>query len=181
MGPGLLAKAMLRGSFSLMVFGWTQVLMDLQPLIVMVTGSGELHGFTHTYLGAVLIGAAAAATGKPLFGWSLSVVAPVRRPPVRITWWVALLSGLFGSASHVALDSIMHSDVRPFAPASSSNALLGLLSPSALHDVLVYSGVIGMVLYLVSVVASRPNKRFHADGAPRALDSSRERSPASRR
>ena len=167
MGPGLLVKAILRGSFSLMVFGWTQVLMDVQPLIVMVTGRGELHGFSHTYLGAILIGAAAAVTGKPLFEWSLSAVAPARRRLVRITWWVALLSGFLGSASHVALDSIMHSDVQPFAPVSSSNVLLGLLSQSALHDALVYSGVIGMVLYLVmSVIASRPNQRFQQKAPP---------------
>jgi hypothetical protein len=31
MGPGLLMKVGLQGSFSLMVFGWTQVLIDLQP------------------------------------------------------------------------------------------------------------------------------------------------------
>ena len=167
MGPGLLVKAILRGSFSLMVFGWTQVLMDVQPLVAMVTGRGGLHGFTHTYPGAILIGAAAAVTGKPLIEWSLSAVAPARRRPVRITWWVALLSGFLGSVSHVALDSIMHSDVQPFAPVSSSNALLGLLSQSALHDVLVYSGVIGMVLYLVvSVIASRPNQRFQQKAPP---------------
>ena len=161
MGPGLLVKAILRGSFSLMIFGWTQILMDVQPLVVMVMRRGELHGFTHTYLGAILIGAMAAVTGKPLFEWSLSAVAAARHRPVRITWRVALLSGLLGSASHVALDSIMHSDVQPFAPISSSNALLGLLSQSALHDVLIYSGVIGMVLYLVmSIIASRPDKRI---------------------
>jgi hypothetical protein len=176
MGPGLLVKAILRGSFSLMVFGWTQVLMDVQPLIVMVTGQGELHGYTHTYLGAVLIGAAAAVTGKPVFEWSLSAAAPTRRRRVRVTWRVVLLSGFLGSASHVALDSIMHSDVRPFAPVSSSNALLGLLSRSELHDVLIYSGMVGMVLYLVaSAIASRPNKRFQQKARPSQVDSGKKR------
>lgn len=50
MGPGILLKALLQGSFSLMVFGWSQIVMDLQPLIAMLTGMGKLHGFTHTYL-----------------------------------------------------------------------------------------------------------------------------------
>ncbi len=34
MGPGILIKALLQSSFSLMVFGWTQIIMDIQPLIV---------------------------------------------------------------------------------------------------------------------------------------------------
>ena len=34
MGPGMLLKAVLGGSFSLMVFGWTQIVTDLQPLAV---------------------------------------------------------------------------------------------------------------------------------------------------
>ncbi len=54
MGPGLLIKAALQGSFSLMVFGWAQILMDLQPLFVMWSGAGRLHGFYHTYFGATL-------------------------------------------------------------------------------------------------------------------------------
>lgn len=55
MGPGILIKAILQGSFSLMVFGWTQIVMDIQPLVVMISGEEHLHGFTHTYVGAVLI------------------------------------------------------------------------------------------------------------------------------
>ena len=64
MGPGILLKAVLQGSFSLMVFGWAQIIMDVQPLIVLLSGEGHLHGFTHTYLGATLIGAVSAITGK---------------------------------------------------------------------------------------------------------------------
>lgn len=44
MGPGIAIKAMLQGSFSLMVFGWAQIVMDLQPLFVMITGEGHLTG-----------------------------------------------------------------------------------------------------------------------------------------
>jgi drug/metabolite transporter (DMT)-like permease len=31
-----------------MVFGWAQIAMDLQPLIVLLAGEGRLHGFSHT-------------------------------------------------------------------------------------------------------------------------------------
>ena len=41
MGPGIFIKALLQGSFSLMVFGWTQVIMDIQPLVVLISGEGH--------------------------------------------------------------------------------------------------------------------------------------------
>ena len=56
MGPGLLIKSVFRGAFSLTVFGWSQVLMDLQPLVVILTGRGRTHGITHTFVGAAVLG-----------------------------------------------------------------------------------------------------------------------------
>ena len=37
MGPGVLVKAVFQGGFSLMVFGWAQIVMDIQPLVVLLT------------------------------------------------------------------------------------------------------------------------------------------------
>ncbi|THB68027.1 MAG: hypothetical protein D6B27_03475, partial [Gammaproteobacteria bacterium] len=65
-GPGLLIKAMLQGSFSLMIFGWSQILMDIQPLVVIISGKGVLHGFTHTFAFATIIAVIAVLTGKHL-------------------------------------------------------------------------------------------------------------------
>ncbi len=66
MGPGVLIKSILQGSFSLMIFGWTQVIMDIQPLIVILSGEGHLHGFSHTYIGATLLAIFSAISGKYL-------------------------------------------------------------------------------------------------------------------
>lgn len=66
MGPGLAVKAVMQRKFSLLVFGWSQVAIDLQPLLAMTTGRVELHGFSHTLVGATLIGLLCGATGKPL-------------------------------------------------------------------------------------------------------------------
>ncbi len=71
MGPGLFIKSALQNRFSLMVFGWSQILMDIQPLIVMIKGEGHIHGFTHTYLGASLIAIIAVITGKYLSEFGL--------------------------------------------------------------------------------------------------------------
>ena len=147
MGPGILVKAILQGSFSLMVFGWTQILMDIQPLIVMVTGQGHLHGFSHTYVGATLIALLAAVTGKYLGELGLWLLKIEENGSRRIRWWVAVLSALVGSCSHVWLDSIMHADVEPFYPFSLSNELLGWVSVMLLHKLCVYSGLLGGMVY----------------------------------
>ncbi len=160
LGPGILAKALLRGSFSLVIFGWTQILMDLQPLIVLLTGRGELHGFTHTYLGATLIALFAALTGKLIIDRAGAALAPQERKPVLMPWWIALLSAFIGSLSHVALDSILYPYMQPLGPVSPANHLLGLVPECMLHDTLIYSGLIGTALYVVgTVVVSRRTRR----------------------
>jgi len=146
MGPGILIKSLLQGSFSLMVFGWSQIVMDLQPLVAMISGVGELHGFTHTYVGATLIANFSATTGKYLSEWALVTVFRVEAA-VRIRWWVVFLSAFVGAYSHVVLDSLMHGDIQPLWPFTTSNSLLGLISLSTLHKLCVYTALIGAVVY----------------------------------
>jgi membrane-bound metal-dependent hydrolase YbcI (DUF457 family) len=148
MGPGILIKSILQGSFSLMVFGWTQIVMDIQPLIVILTGEGHLHGFTHTYLGALLIALFAALTGKYLSELGLKLVGISKNEnPLYITWWVVFLSAFVGSFSHVLLDSLMHADLEPFFPFTLDNQFLGVISVPFLHKFCLYSGLVGAAIY----------------------------------
>lgn len=147
MGPGILVKALLQGSFSLMVFGWSQIIMDIQPLVVMITGDGHLHGFTHTYIGATLLAIFSALTGKYLSEIGLYVLGLNRQWQVRISWPVTVLSAFVGAYSHVLIDSVMHRDMAPFFPFSQASPLLGIISVSALHKVCVYSGLVGAAVY----------------------------------
>lgn len=130
-----------------MVFGWTQIVMDIQPLIVMITGEGHLHGFSHTYVGASLIALFAGITGKYLSQiglWILRITPSLKTP---IAWWVVFLSAFIGSFSHVLLDSIMHVDVQPFYPFDLSNGMLRVISVDLLHKLCLYSGLVGGGIY----------------------------------
>lgn len=160
MGPGIALKAIMQGSFSLMIFGWTQIVMDIQPLVVMLTGEGHLHGFTHTYIGATLIAVFSGVTGKYLSEAGLALLR-IRTPNLKtIAWWVCFLSAFIGSYSHVLLDSIMHHDVEPFFP-FTNNPLQGLISVTALHKLCLYSGLIGAAVYYLLVWRnSRANKQL---------------------
>jgi membrane-bound metal-dependent hydrolase YbcI (DUF457 family) len=162
MGPGILVKALLQGSFSLMVFGWTQIIMDIQPLVVLLTGAGQLHGFSHTYIGATLIGLGSALTGKYAAESGLRFVGRTRYLP--IGWPVAIISAFIGSYSHVLIDSLMHFDLEPFAPFMTINPFLDLVSVEALHKFCLYSGLFGAGLYFaVAHWAARHNSSVNPD------------------
>ena len=130
-----------------MVFGWSQIVMDIQPLLVMITGEGHLHGFSHTFIGATLIATFSALSGKYLSEVGLFVLGINRHWQIKIAWWVSFLSAFIGTFSHVILDGIMHSDVEPFAPFMTNNIFLGVISVSSLHKLCLYSALIGAVLY----------------------------------
>ena len=159
MGPGILIKSVLQGSFSLMVFGWSQIVMDIQPLIVMLTGKGYLHGFTHTYIGAILLTIISALTGKYLSEFGLIFLGVAKKDnPIHIKWWIVLISAFIGTFSHVLLDSIMHTDIEPLYPFYTENNLHGIITIEQLHQLCLYSGLIGAGLYYVVQIRLK-NKR----------------------
>ena len=157
MGPGLLLKAALQRRFSLIVFGWSQVVIDLQPLLVMITGTGTLHGLTHTYAMATLIALFCGLTGGWVVAWVLCLVNRELTPRQQlllgthrgVTRIVAMTSAAIGSYSHVLLDSLMHSDMQPLFPFSDANQLLYSLTRYEVYRWCVYAGLAGMLLYSV--------------------------------
>jgi membrane-bound metal-dependent hydrolase YbcI (DUF457 family) len=148
MGPGLLLKALMRGAFSLIIFGYAQVLIDLQPLVALTTGRGQLHGWTHTWLGAAIIGSFAAVTGRPLTNAALRLVPRAARSRLAVSWAVALGSGLIGTLSHVALDSLIYPDMHALWPWSQAQPWLGAATSTQVYAGCFASGVVGAVLYL---------------------------------
>jgi membrane-bound metal-dependent hydrolase YbcI (DUF457 family) len=145
MGPGIAIKAVMQRHLSLMVFGWSQIIIDLQPLYVMLRNKGELHGFSHTYLGATLIALFCTLTGKPLGEFGLRLIREAQHLPIR--WSTAIVSAFIGTWSHVFIDSIMHSDINPLSPFSAANGLYNIISIEALHVVCLATAVIGGAVY----------------------------------
>ena len=143
LGPGAAFKAIGGRRFSFMVFGGSQVLMDIEPLVGIIQGSPILHGATHTVLGALVIGLVAGVIGRPISELVLKWLR-IRHHP--ITWAVSLLSGLIGTYSHVGLDAIMHRDMTPLWPLAFGNPMLGLLSVWHLHVFCLALGILGVLI-----------------------------------
>lgn len=157
MGTGIFIKAILQSSFSLMVFGWSQIVMDLQPLWVLLNGHGHLHGFSHTFVGGSLLAVFSAVSGKYLSELGLTILHITdNSQPIKISWLIAFVSAFIGCFSHVILDGIMHNDVQPFYPFSLNNPFLSYLSISNLHKFCMYSGLVGAaIFYFVQWYKSR--------------------------
>ena len=140
LGPGALFKAVGGRHFSFMVFGGTQVLMDLEPAYRIWHGDVFLHGPTHTLAGALAIGTLGMLVGKPVSSFALRELKIPHYP----LGWLAAASGAFvGTCSHVLLDALMHPDMRPFWPLRDANPLLGAVSMAALHLGCLLAGVAG--------------------------------------
>ena len=67
---------------------------------------------------------------------------------LRGSWAVALGSGLIGTLSHVALDSLIYPDMHALRPWSDAQPWLGVATSSQVYAGCFLSGAVGAVLYL---------------------------------
>jgi len=144
LGPGALFKGIGGERFSFMVFGGSQVLMDIEPAYRMIVQDPIIHGWTHTLAGAAAIGLIATISGKPV---SEFVLRLLRYPRPSMLWSASVAGAFAGTFSHIFFDAIMHSDMMPWSPLSESNRILGLVSIGSLHITCVLLGLVGTVLF----------------------------------
>lgn len=144
-GPGLALHAVAPRQVNFLAFCATNALIDVEALYNLATGHHALHTFFHTYVGATLAAGIVtlAFTGIGRLGWRAPALAPV------------IVGAALGAYSHILLDSVMHSDVRPFAPFSVANPLLGALSTADLHLLCVALGLAGLLGIALRWMATR--------------------------
>ena len=153
MGAATVVKAVAGGLFSMTVFGFAQIAMDVEPLYHLLRGEGVIHGYSHTLLVRTLIGLFTVLAGRPICQVFLRFWNPdpgnpflvwLRGPRV-VTWSAAIATAFFATYSHVLLDSLVSDDVLPFAPFSDWNPLLGYISKIGLELVLIGTGLLGLI------------------------------------
>src|SRR5204863_9469883 len=124
---------------------------DLEPLYFLVQREYPVHRFFHTFIGATVGALVCAVTGKFVCETILLLgqrIAPelfraLVGASAGIRWRVAFVSALLGTYSHVSLDAIMHTDLRPFAPFTSTNPFYHLIDVGVLHMLCLLSGMAG--------------------------------------
>ena len=140
-GPGLLLKS--TGlALSMWAFMAANVMIDVESGWHLLHHHYPVHRFCHTALGATLLIAPAAAVTWLTFAVLARWVATLPRA----TFAACLAGAALGAWTHVALDAVMHDDVRPLAPWSNANPLLDALSLLELQQLCLASGLLGLVL-----------------------------------
>ena len=92
--------------FSFQVFLLSQVLIDIQPGMGLFLDWDELHGWTHTYPGALVI---ALATALIWMMWER--YRPTRFDNGHVRGWILAYTALLGTISHVWMDSQFHAEM----------------------------------------------------------------------
>jgi hypothetical protein len=151
LGPAGLVKALAPRHFSFTVFAFSQGLIDLEPIGFYFFTGDPIHPYLHTYAGATLVFLASVWAGPPVCRWALRAwnawLSPAQArwlgvEPV-ISRTEAVTGAFTGAYSHVAIDSIMHGDMQPFAPFSPATPWLLVVSVETLQWICVAAGVVG--------------------------------------
>ena len=163
MGPALAAKAIVPRHFSLLTFGLTQVVIDSEVAFYIVRGDWPLHRHLHTYLGATAVAVLAVLLGRPLLERAIGLWNRLAVPDRQSILWMepripllaAVTGAVTGSYSQVLLDSVMYSDLRPFAPWSDTNGLLGIMSGANLVMTCLALGALGAISLVLAMIRRR--------------------------
>ena len=145
-------KAAVPRHFSFTVFAFSQALIDLEPIGFFLFTGDPIHPYLHTYLGATLVFLTSWWVGRPVGVWALRVwnawLSPAQAAWLayepRISTMAAGTGAFTGAYSHVAIDSIMHGDMAPFAPFSDATPWLLIMSLETLHLACIVAGIIGL-------------------------------------
>ncbi len=157
LGPGIAVKSIF-GRMSFTVFAVTQVVIDLEPLVLMYRGEWPIHRLFHTCAGATLAAVIGLVAGRPFCRWLLGFWNR-RLSAEQARWlfvepdipWPAAVQGAFiGAYSHVFLDAFMHADMEPLAPFATGNRLVEWLTIPQLHGICLITGAAGLALMAVS-------------------------------
>lgn len=151
-GPGAALHAIAPQQISFLAFCAANVLIDVEPLYYMLTDQYPWHRFFHTYVGASLI----LVITVGLFGvirWLANrVTVPNWFAWQELTTRQVILGVATGAYSHIMLDSIMHEDIQPFSPFSTTNALLNIMDVDRLQEVCIVAGLAALVVVAVRSV-----------------------------
>lgn len=126
------------------------MIVDLRSIFIFLGPfEGALHGPLHTFLGGTLLAVGLGAvmyTTKPAWNWVGEIFGLAQE---RSVYRVGIAS-LLGVYTHLFLDALMHSDMRPFYPIHG-NPLSGHAAVGDIYLICVAGFLIGSVLYMVHV------------------------------
>jgi len=156
LGPALAISLPLRRYIHVPTFIIANVIVDVEPLLVLVLGLNyPLHGYLHTFLAACLAGLLLAFVTYFMDRYFSNLWGKLLLTNGHYNLRSYVIAGISGSLIHVLLDSPLYSDIRPFYPLSINP----LYMPEYLtwvtmlvYDLCVCMLIIGLTYYYYLVV-----------------------------
>ncbi|MGD6851355.1 MAG: hydrolase [Candidatus Bathyarchaeia archaeon] len=161
LGPALAVGLPLRRWLHAPTFIVANVILDVEPLAVMVFGlNNPLHGILHTFLLATAVGL---LLGFVMFKLEKPMQLLYRKIQLETNRSLKLqsflLAGVFGTALHVVFDALLYSEMTPFFPLTINPLLTFHTSMLEVYLVCVWLGVFGIAYYGVLIAYSLYKKR----------------------
>jgi membrane-bound metal-dependent hydrolase YbcI (DUF457 family) len=153
-GPSGFVGLVFRKWLDIPVFVLANIVIDIEVLIINLTGRGwPFHRYTHTLLLGAIMGILWGVAAYPLrhfFGKIMRII----RIPYQTGLWKMVVSGVLGIWFHVVIDAIYHCDVKIFWP-SDTNPLSGLISHEQVKILCIASFFAAILLYALILKRSR--------------------------
>jgi membrane-bound metal-dependent hydrolase YbcI (DUF457 family) len=149
-GPAALIVLPLKKWIDIPVFVLANVVVDFEPLAVMVFQLNyPLHGYFHAFLFGGIVGLMWGFVAYLLFRPVFRPVMKFFRLPYQPTLLKMMLSGLLGIWLHVFIDSVSHPDVNPLWPVMGNpfyavvgyQTLILLCEISLIAAIVIYSAI----------------------------------------
>lgn len=153
-GPGALLHAAAPKYVSFLAYCIANVLIDFESLYNMVRGNYPVHAFFHSYFGATFVVVATLLLFVSARWFAAKAWLPNMLQWRELTVRQVFIGAVLGAYSHVILDSIMHQDIRPLLPFSTSNGLLDTVPLGFLHIACLVAGVVGGIAVAVKRIAA---------------------------
>ena len=140
MGFGLIAKSAKPAKVSLIMFGFSQIVIDLQQLYkhIMYPHGFAYHGLTHTIIGATIVAIICLLFRGMLERLFRQVISKSS----------AIYGVFIGVYSHLLLDSFVHNEVslNLFWPLHLDSHLYGLIYIHGMNKLCIIMGITGLIL-----------------------------------
>ena len=147
-GPALLIGLLLFSFLDLPTLLVSSVIVDIESIFLILTSSGQLHGFFHSYLGSSILGILTASVMFALRDHTNKIMR-VFKLQQSSSFKKVLFTSLLGVYSHVFLDSFLYPEMKPFYPLGVK-PFYGLVSSGMIYGFCAISFFFAFILYIRS-------------------------------
>jgi hypothetical protein len=161
LGPALVVGLPFRKWMHLPTFLLANVVLDIEPLIVLLFGLNyPVHGYLHTFLSATIIGFllgfAMFNLEQPMRGIYLKTQLETKKVlPLR----AFLIAGIGGTALHVLFDALIYVEMNPFSPLVGNPFLSFHLSSLSVYLLCFWLCIFGVACYFLLIAYSKLKRK----------------------